>query len=504
MRHTDTTSVDLTGGAPLGPADDPSVPPLTRTQLAGLLAAGVVGGALLPGNEPGVGLTVVWLTIASAVLVARPAATWPGPWRRAMAGTAVVAGGLPAHSDAGWVVAPALLVALGAAVLALAGGGGWLGLVRPALRSLPVGLGSFAAVAAPLRDLVPADARRHPGVRATALTVLLLGAFGALFASADRLFDSLVRRFLVPEVDLELFPARAVVTVLVTVGCATLVRLRARGRDDRPLPPPGRHLQGIEWQVPLSALVVLFATFVTLQFGVLFGGHERVLATAGLTYAEYARGGFGQLLVVAALTLMVVAATGRYAARQTVADERLQRRLLATLCVLTLVVLASALHRLGLYPDAYGYTRLRFAAQFALWWFAGVFVLLLATGALRRTRLLPRTVTLLTVLAVVGVGYAHPDARIATWNVQRHAAEGRIDVHYLADLSADAVPALLTLPDDVRGCVLGRLSAELGADGSRPWAEWRWSRGRAVHLLDEHGPLPRCADMDGPGRPRDR
>src|SRR5690606_7665925 len=137
--------------------------------------------------------------------------------------------------------------------------------------------------------------------------------------------------------------------------------------------------------------------------GVLFGGHERVLETAGLTYAEYARGGFGQLLAVGALTLVVIAATRRYAAAPDAAATRSQARLLGALCLLTLVVLASAWQRLSVYQDAYGFTRLRFAARSAIVWLAVVFAVLLVTAALRRTQLLPRAVTLLTATAVVAV-----------------------------------------------------------------------------------------------------
>ncbi|HSK23202.1 MAG TPA: DUF4173 domain-containing protein [Egicoccus sp.] len=492
---TATTWFD-TSAPHLGPASDPDAPALTGRDVAALAGAGLVGSITLPGNRPGLGLAVTWTAIAISVLAVRRAPTLAGGWRRAMVVTAVLAAGLPAYSDAGWVVLPALLVGVAAAVLAFAGGGSWLGLVRPALRSLPLALRSIAAVAAPLRDLVPADARRHPGVRATLLTVLVVGVFGALFASADRIFGNLVQRFLVPEIDLDLLPARLLVASVLTVGAATLVRLRARGRDDRPLPLPTRRLDGIEWRVPLWSLLGLFAAFVTLQFGVLFGGHERVLQTAGLTYAEYARGGFGQLLVVAALTLAVVAGTRRYAIAPSPQDQRLQRRLLAGLCLLTLIVLVSAWYRLSIYQDAYGFTRLRFAAQFAIAWLAVVFVVLLVAGARRRTGQLPRLIALVSAVAVVGVAFVQPDAHIARWNVARFAAEGRIDVDYLANLSADAVPALLALPADVRGCVLRPLATARAGDQTPTWAEWNWSRTRAGHLLDVHGPLPTCAGAD--------
>ena len=58
--------------------------------------------------------------------------------------------------------------------------------------------------------------------------------------------------------------------------------------------------------MPLGVLDALFVAFVAVQATVLFGGHAHVLETEGLTYAEYARQGFWQLLWVSALTLLVL------------------------------------------------------------------------------------------------------------------------------------------------------------------------------------------------------
>ena len=58
--------------------------------------------------------------------------------------------------------------------------------------------------------------------------------------------------------------------------------------------------------MPLGVLDALFLAFVAVQATVLFGGHAHVLETEGLTYAEYARQGFWQLLWVSALTLLVL------------------------------------------------------------------------------------------------------------------------------------------------------------------------------------------------------
>ena len=190
--------------------------------------------------------------------------------------------------------------------------------------------------------------------------------------------------------------------------------------------------------------MALFAAFVALQLTTLFGGDTHVLETAGLTYAEYARSGFAQLLAVATLTLAVIFGAQRWARD----GGTLLRVLLAALCVLTLVVLASALKRLGLYEEAYGFTRLRFAAHAAILWLSAVFCVVLA--ARFSAAWLPRALIGVTATAVLAFALADPERRIAEHNVERFERTGKIDVAYLSSLGADAAPAL----EGVRGVTI--------------------------------------------------
>ena len=175
-----------------------------------------------------------------------------------------------------------------------------------------------------------------PAARGLAFAVVLLAVFVPLLASADAAFAQLIEDS-VPTAD------RPFGRFLVGLRRGLAGRrpgLRAAvPAEDRRAPSPQRLLGTLEWALPLGALVTLFAAFVALQLTTLFGGNEHVLETTGLTYSQYARSGFWQLLVVAALTFAVIAAAQRWAG----ARGRLLIGLLSTLCLLTLVVLASAL-----------------------------------------------------------------------------------------------------------------------------------------------------------------
>ena len=113
----------------------------------------------------------------------------------------------------------------------------------------------------------------------------------------------------------------------------------------------------------------------------------------------------------------MIAAAARWAS--------VSRLLLGALCVLTLVVLASALTRLGLYMDAYGFTRLRLTAEAVILWLGAVFALLLIAGAARRRGWLPRATVALTAAAMLAFAVSDPDRRIADGEPEARGARRR-------------------------------------------------------------------------------
>jgi len=280
----------------------------------------------------------------------------------------------------------------------------------------------------------------RPALTAGGLAALLLAVFVPLFATADAAFAHLLDA-MVPQESADRPVARIALWLTVVALGGALLRAGRTG-PARAGEPARRRLAGIEWAVPLALLVALFALFVALQLTALYGGNDYVVRTSGLTYADYARSGFAQLIAAAALTLAVIAAAARWAT-----DGRLLRILVGALCALTLVILASALTRLRLYEAAYGFTRLRLAADAAIWWLAALFALILVAGAARRTRWLPRGVVALSATGIVVFAASNPDGRIAARNVDRYERTGRIDVSVLRDLSPDAAPALRRLPE---------------------------------------------------------
>jgi hypothetical protein len=462
-----------------------------RAATVTILGAGILASIALPENRPGLGVSLVALAIAAGVMLARP---FPMTWDRvSYAVLALVLASMASVRAAEWLVAVDLLAALGLGCLAVVGLEGWRDLVRAPLavasrvnlvgRFLKRGLGWNRS----------GTERWAPAFRGGALGAILLIVFGALFLSADAAFAELASRWLLPDWDLGLVPARVAVFGLVLIlasslaaagprlqwlGSPLLQGVRVSPQEGR----PRRRLSPSEWALAVGLLDLLFLAFVLVQVTVLFGDRSHVLDTAGLTYAEYARQGFFQLVVVAALTFGVIAGTVWWARRDRPGDTRLLRLLLGLLCLMALVVSASALRRLTLYEEVFGFTHLRITVHATILWMAGLFGLVLVAGVRMRGRWLPRAAVLLTAGAVVTFSLVNPEGLIAAGNADRHQETGRIDVAYLMQLSEDAVPALSRLPDGIRSCVLAP-HRDLLTEGDA-LMEWNLARQRARSELE--------------------
>jgi hypothetical protein len=482
--------------------------PLGAGGVLAIAGAAVVAAISLPLDRAGIGWLVAAMAGVGALILARamPAAPHPdtpeslvvrpparpGLDRYGWAAATVALVGVGTVRSAGWLFLLCLATATLTGALALAGGhslrsiaAGYTMPVFAAFRSLPW----LARTAARVRK--PVEAAGNVRVAATAaVSIMLLVVFGALFASADAAFAGALRH-LSPDVSLPTTIRWVFVFGVAALGLGGAAFLRAGPPDLSGLDATeGRKVSRFEWAVPLGLLVLLFAGFVGVQLTVLFGGNRHVLRTDGLTYAEYARSGFWQLSFVTALTLIVLAGAARWAPRTEAADRTLIRLVLGALTALTLVIVGSALHRMNLYADTYGLTRLRLLVACCEAWFGLVLVLILLAGVRVRAPWLPRVAIAAAVLALLGLAAANPDRLIAEHNIRQART---VDLEYLGTLSPDAVPGLSGLSPDGQACVLNRISLDLES-APDDWRGWNLGREQARKVIARHlsDPAYRC------------
>ncbi|WP_110181453.1 DUF4153 domain-containing protein [Nocardioides solisilvae] len=486
-------------GVPVGPstldqlfgASWPERAPAPDLRLVGAaLAVGLLAGATMAFAGPGLSWALVLLLAGACAWAASSRRT--RPWTlgcAALAGALVTSTGVRANDG---LAVLAVLVAAGVFLSGATGAHTFRGMLLSGVAWPAAGLRGLPWLGRTLR-LVGAGGRGPAVVRTALLAAAGVTVFALLFASADLTFARWVDS-LVPDADLDEAVARGFVTLAVlgmTLAASYLARNPARvdPRASGPVPARSRW----EWLVPLVAVDAVFLVFVAAQARVVLGGDDYVQRTAGLGYADYAREGFGQLVVATALTLVVLWAAGRRVGPGT--GDRVRFRVAAGLLgFLTLVVVAAALARMAVYQDAYGFTTARLVVNVLEGWLGFVVLSVLVLGLLGRAAWAPRLALLTGAGALLGLLAVNPDAWVAARNIDLYERTGHLDAAYLAELSDDAVPVVVDrLPRDVARCVM---DLRRGGEDEPGWQDWTWGTEHAERALRAAG-LPTTAPAGG-------
>ncbi len=380
------------------------------------------------------------------------------------------------------------------------------GLATLAIAAVLTAAGPTLRAARPLHGMP----RRLPASVAPIGRGLLIGLpiailFAVLFASADPIFRRSMDDLLGLSIDLGELPGRVVFMLACAWLAAGLLSVAANGVPQMAAASLGA---AAGWQsvsrprplgVPEAVTVLVLVNlvsgaFVALQVAYLFGGLD-TLAAAGMTYSDYARRGFFELVAAACLAggllvVLEVLAAGRTRAYVGAA---------VTLVALTLVVLVSAWQRLDLYQLAYGWTELRFYVAAAIVALAGALGLAGLLLIRDRMRWLGHGLVGIGLVALLAINALAPAAFVASRNIERGLDPGLVpadgfaglDTRYLGALGDDAVPvmveALPRLDEARRSEVLAELRQRHRELTGRPaWtspAAWNLSRERAKAAL---------------------
>lgn len=348
--------------------------------------------------------------------------------------------------------------------------------------------------------------------RGLLLALPIVVIFAALLASADPLFGqrlnalvALLRLENLPEYLFRLFYILIIAYVLSGIYLHAFERSAEEpllGRE-KPLIPP--FLGFTEAAIVLGSIGLLFATFVMVQFQYFFGG-ERNIHLDGYTYAEYARRGFGELVIVAFFSLLLFQVLSTITRREHPQQRRGFSALGIVLVLLVGVILLSAYQRLSLYEMAYGFTRLRTYTHVFMIWLA---ILLLAAAILDLLHR-QRAFAVICLFTLLGFGISlsllNVDAFIVQQNVERFQKGEELDIPYLTSLSTDAIPAIVAeyrspaadqATREHLAATLSCILSETRPRSSDPsWRAWNLSEARARALLRSVEPELRAYRVD--------
>jgi hypothetical protein len=322
-----------------------------------------------------------------------------------------------------------------------------------------------------------------PLLRGLLFSIPVLLILVPLLASADSVFADhllLLGRWFNPE---QIFDTiwrlnRAGFVTWITLGGLTFA-LTVRPFAPKSQSEDARPLGFIEAMTVLSSVALVFGSFLSIQITYLFGGSARVLSVPGMTFAEYARRGFAELVLVSLLTLILIlglSALTRRTGQQTIGFSALASAIVAE----TLVLLCSACSRMATYEAAYGATQTRIQVDVFILWL-GVALLWLVLTLWSR----PWAPRFAIGGLICGLGYVaslnllNPDALVAKRNIQRWQDTGNLDVNALCGLSHDAknslAPLAYKLQDrDSRQAI--NTWIESHNKPIKTWQSWHWAK----------------------------
>jgi hypothetical protein len=262
---------------------------------------------------------------------------------------------------------------------------------------------------------------------------------------------------------------------------------------DNSILPKSLTLGAIEMTIVLGLMNLLFLSFVIVQIPYLFGGMELVQATPDFKLAEYARRGFGELVIVAALVLPILLFSHWLFRKDSPVNQKIYRVLAGIQIVLLFVIMISATQRLLLYTGnlGYGLTSARLYPMAFMVWLAIIFIWFALT-IMRGAREQFAWGALWTALFMIGTLHVlNPDDFIVRTNV-RLMQEGRdFDSYYVTHLGDDAVPALLESMEAMsfeRQCIVkNKISQRLEkAQTENDFRTLNWSRWVAKKQMQQY------------------
>lgn len=334
------------------------------------------------------------------------------------------------------------------------------------------------------------------------LTLPLLIVVIPLLASADTMFQEQISGWQkrIYKINLGSFLFR---TIWVVVVSSYLFSYLWALKHPRALPV--KEIPDVDWgncaieekrsitldtTVALTVLVVVNAVyllFTIVQFSYFFASGNGILPD-GTNYAEYARRGFAELVLVTIINFsLLLGGIHGVKAEGGVREKIFLGVLLSMLVGSTVVMLISAHLRLSLYEEAYGYTITRILVHAFMIFLALLLLLSLVRVWLNRMPLL-KPFVVVSLVAWLLINYINIDTIIAKNNIHRYTQIGKIDLSYFHSLSYDMIPYLVHYndtsvykPEGLQEFLLAKKERLDGQDSS--WQAFNLSQYRAVEAL---------------------
>jgi hypothetical protein len=239
------------------------------------------------------------------------------------------------------------------------------------------------------------------------------------------------------------------IIILVSVYTICFLWALLKAFDEREKPAGDIKYNKIKWKLFLDPVVLLtilflinaiYTIFSFIQFTYLFGGSSFILPSS-FTYAEYARRGFAELIIVSIINFGILIFGVTFVKKDSKRIFIAIKAFLTLLVVSTFILLVSAFYRMMVYEQAYGFTYLRIFVQAFMIMLFFLFITNIIYIWYQKIPII-KSYFIISLAIYIIMNFTNVDAIIAKNNINRYFETGKIDMVYLKGLSYDAEPEM--------------------------------------------------------------
>ncbi len=308
-----------------------------------------------------------------------------------------------------------------------------------------------------------------------------------LLISADTQFERLVGG--IPDWFREI-DAEGVIRLLIVLFCTAAFFGFIQGLFQKQIKVFNQQA-GLHQEFKLDAIImitvlilinIVYFLFTVVQFKYFFSGTLQ----GNLTYAEYARKGFFELLFVSLINLSITVIVLTFVKDAANFLKRFLQILLTILVLSSGVLLCSAFIRLSMYEEAYGFTFTRVLVHSFMLFLVLIFTYTLVKIWVEKLSLF-HFYFIASLIYYTSITIIDLDKIVVKENINRYEATGKIDVNYLNHLSYTGVLGLIELVEknrDIDGLEAILKERKLQAlNEDQPWQSYNLKREQAFTAL---------------------
>ncbi len=193
----------------------------------------------------------------------------------------------------------------------------------------------------------------------------------------------------------------------------------------------------------LSAISVVYVAYIFSQFAYFFNAFKGLLPD-GITASSYARRGFFEMTVIAAINFVIISFASVFTKKKENGKRNASvNAVIVFIGVFTILLIATALSKMILYINIFGMTRLRILTSAFMLFLAVLFIAVILRVYINKISVIKTGIITATLILLV-VGFADVDKTVAKYNLYAYNNEyiEDLDVEALGDLGYGAVPTL--------------------------------------------------------------